>query len=158
MGKKYTSDEELQEAVKNSYSMSEAIRYLGKNPQGSTHRHYSKRVESMGISTDHFPARSPLQGYHGGGLSVKKSALEILINDQTLKKRLRVYQVRRAIIESGVVERCVFCGLESSWNGKSIVLHIDHIDGDWRNNLLSNLRFLCPNCHSQTETFGVKNL
>ena len=40
------------------------------------------------------------------------------------------------------------------WGGKSLTLQVDHIDGDRFNNLLENLRFLCPNCHTQTETYG----
>ena len=50
--------------------------------------------------------------------------------------------------------RCVFCGLGSEWNGKPIVLHMDHVDGNRKNNKKENLRWLCPNCHSQTETYG----
>ena len=41
---------------------------------------------------------------------------------------------------------------------KILVLQLDHINGDYRDNRLENLRLLCPNCHSQTETFGSKNL
>ena len=40
------------------------------------------------------------------------------------------------------------------WRGKELRLEIDHIDGSRFNNTLENLRILCPNCHSQTETYG----
>lgn len=53
-------------------------------------------------------------------------------------------------------EKCECCGQESSWNNKPLVLQLDHIDGDSDNNLPSNIRLLCPNCHSQTENFGSK--
>jgi 5-methylcytosine-specific restriction endonuclease McrA len=43
-------------------------------------------------------------------------------------------------------------------NGKPITLQIDHIDGDRENNTFENLRFICPNCHSQTETWGIGNI
>lgn len=49
--------------------------------------------------------------------------------------------------------KCSECGL-STWKDKEISLHMDHIDGNSDNNFPNNLRFLCPNCHSQTDTFG----
>ena len=51
---------------------------------------------------------------------------------------------------------CAECGQTSSWNNKSLTLQLDHIDGNSDNNALSNLRLLCPNCHSQTDTYGSK--
>ena len=36
-------------------------------------------------------------------------------------------------------------------------MQIDHIDGNNKNDKLENYRYLCPNCHTQTETWGVKN-
>jgi hypothetical protein len=47
----------------------------------------------------------------------------------------------------------VRCGQGPEWNGKTLVLQLDHENGDCTDNRLENLRFLCPNCHSQTETF-----
>lgn len=51
---------------------------------------------------------------------------------------------------------CFSCNQVGEWNGKKLRLQLDHIDGNSDNNALSNLRLLCPNCHSQTETFGAK--
>lgn len=53
-------------------------------------------------------------------------------------------------------EKCEECGQDSTWNNKPLVLQLDHRDGDSDNNFPSNIRLLCPNCHSQTETFGSK--
>jgi endogenous inhibitor of DNA gyrase (YacG/DUF329 family) len=53
-------------------------------------------------------------------------------------------------------EKCEECGQEGTWNNKPLVLQLDHIDGDSDNNFPSNIRLLCPNCHSQTENFGSK--
>lgn len=62
--------------------------------------------------------------------------------------------IRRYLIST--VGNCQDCGI-SSWNNKPIVLECDHIDGDRTNNRLSNARLLCPNCHSQTDTYRAKN-
>jgi hypothetical protein len=51
--------------------------------------------------------------------------------------------------------KCLFCGQAEVWNGKKLKLHLDHIDGNHSNNELSNLRLLCPNCHSQTLTYCI---
>lgn len=51
---------------------------------------------------------------------------------------------------------CVECGQTESWNNKPLVLQLDHIDGNSDNNHPTNLRLLCPNCHTQTENFGSK--
>jgi hypothetical protein len=53
-------------------------------------------------------------------------------------------------------ECCSECGQGSTWNNKPLVLQLDHIDGDSDNNFPSNIRLLCPNCHTQTENFGSK--
>lgn len=49
------------------------------------------------------------------------------------------------------------CGLPGEWKGKMLSLHLDHKDGNKQNCTLENLRFLCPNCHSQTDTYTARN-
>jgi len=51
---------------------------------------------------------------------------------------------------------CELCSISNFWNGKELKLQLDHIDGNSDNNNPNNLRLLCPNCHSQTETFSCK--
>jgi hypothetical protein len=52
---------------------------------------------------------------------------------------------------------CESCGI-SDWNKKPLTFQVDHVDGNRKNNNFYNLKVLCPNCHSQTETFGHKNV
>ena len=53
--------------------------------------------------------------------------------------------------------KCSVCNI-SEYNGKEIILECDHIDGNYMNNTPSNLRLICPNCHSQTDTYKAKNI
>jgi len=60
---------------------------------------------------------------------------------------------RRLISEKIISYSCAGCGNTGSYNGKKLTLQLDHINGVNNDNRLENLRFLCPNCHSQTDTF-----
>jgi hypothetical protein len=66
----------------------------------------------------------------------------------------------RKIIREFLIKRdgykCRECGIDK-WQGKDITLWTDHIDGDATNNHQSNFRLVCPNCDSQSNTFGAKN-
>src|ERR1700742_2125329 len=52
---------------------------------------------------------------------------------------------------------CAICGIADSWNGATLTLIIDHIDGDASNNRRENLRLICPNCDSQLPTYKARN-
>ena len=66
--------------------------------------------------------------------------------------------LKRIIREYNLLEyKCSSCGI-SNWNNKALTLELDHIDGQAHNCKLNNLRFLCPNCHSQTDTFRGRGI
>jgi predicted HNH restriction endonuclease len=66
------------------------------------------------------------------------------------------YNVSRFTIKNWLLKekeyRCEECGLDE-WQGKHLVLELEHINGDRKDNRKQNLKLLCPNCHSQTKTF-----
>lgn len=65
--------------------------------------------------------------------------------------------LKKRIFEEGLLEpKCTQCGL-TEWQGESIPLDLDHINGDKTDNRIENLRPLCPNCHRLTPTFAGKN-
>ena len=69
---------------------------------------------------------------------------------QTFKLKLR-------LLTDGIFEnKCSMCGI-TKWNGMDINMQLDHIDGNPHNHRLNNLRMICPNCHSQTDTYCGKN-
>jgi RNase P subunit RPR2 len=69
----------------------------------------------------------------------------------------QTYKLKLRLLEEGIKENiCEVCDLQI-WEGNNINMELDHIDGDRTNHKLDNLRMICPNCHSQTETFRAKN-
>ena len=66
--------------------------------------------------------------------------------------------VRRRIINDGLIPYiCAGCGCLPEWNGKPLVLQLEHKNGINNDHRLDNLEFLCPNCHSQTDTWAGRN-
>lgn len=57
-----------------------------------------------------------------------------------------------------VTNECSVCKIKPIWNDKPLVLQLDHINGDHNDNRVENLRLICPNCHSQTDTYTGRNL
>lgn len=144
MSTKYTK-ELLEEAVAASVSGAGVLRYLGLKQAGGTQSHINGRIKYFEIDTSHFTG----QGHNKGQIANnKKTHEEILVVLPADSLRPKVTQLRRAMLECGVERKCE-CGLGDSWNGKPLTLEIDHINGDWLDNQIENLRFLCPNCHSQ---------
>lgn len=80
---------------------------------------------------------------------------EILLNpNRSSKNNL----IKNYLFKNDIKEyKCEECEIKE-WNNKPISLELDHIDGNRNNNKLENLRILCPNCHSQTDTFRAKNI
>ena len=85
--------------------------------------------------------------------NVAKKSMEAYISSWTAKPWSTIPK-KYTILTKGY--SCSECGI-SEWNDKPITLQLDHIDGNADNNHEDNLRLLCPNCHSQTDTFGAKN-
>lgn len=91
--------------------------------------------------------------------TVKRPEYRYTLNDLILANQGRKCsgtQLKKKIIEElGWEDKCQRCGI-SEWCGEPITIQVDHINGDPTNHAIDNLRFLCPNCHSQTETWGRK--
>ena len=70
----------------------------------------------------------------------------------------QTFKLKKRLIKEGIKEnKCDICEI-TEWTGKPILIQLDHIDGNSHNHKLENLRMICPNCHSQTETYCGKNI
>jgi len=85
--------------------------------------------------------------------SKRKDASKVFCKNSSYNRA----NLKNRIIKDGLIEYKCECGITEKWQGKRLVLQIDHINGVNNDNRLENLRFLCPNCHSQTEDYAGKN-
>lgn len=150
---KYTA-EMLSPIVESSLSYAEVLRRLGLKQTGGSQANIKRLVRKFGISTDHFLGQKRNQGDKHLGGPGKATAEEILILRDPLGPHEKAVRLRRALIDTGIAYRCAICEREPVWNGKPLMLTVDHLNGRRNDNRRENLRFLCPNCHSQTPTFG----
>ena len=141
------SDEQLAEAVASNTTIAGVLRHLGKRIAGGNYSHYGNRIRILGLDTSHFVGQASNKGRTFN--ATRRTAKDILTRLPEGSRRVKAYLLRRALIEAGHQYACVLCSLGGEWNGRPIILEVDHIDGNWLNNLEENLRFLCPNCHSQ---------
>ncbi|MFB6395514.1 hypothetical protein [Polymorphospora lycopeni] len=150
---KYTK-QVLAEAVAASHSMAGVLRHLGLPLNGGSHAHLRRRIDILGIDTSHFLGRA----HNRGRRSPRRlRPEEVLVLRATDRRRAHPEVLRRALVESGVPLKCQACGIGSVWNDRPLTLHVDHVNGEFWDCRPDNLRFLCPNCHSQTSTYAGRN-
>src|SRR5579871_6423677 len=177
---KYTK-EILEPVVKESLSMAQVLRKLGKRQSGGNHFHVKKVIEKLGIDTSHFtgklwnkgsvfplfhnlPEKLGIDTSHFTGKLWNKGKTLPCVNPEDILV-LRSYDdprthgksLEKALISIGRKYQCVDCGLGNTYNDKPIKLQVDHENGKFWDNREENLNFRCPNCHSQTNNFSGRS-
>lgn len=146
---------DLRALIDRSQTMSDVLIELGVAVRtGGNYRTLKSRCERDGISLDGLRARS--KAFQRSKLIPLESIPldDVLVNGRTCS----TVNLKRRLIEAGLIEeRCAICGRGPEWNGRELVLILDHINGDSSDNRMQNLRLLCPNCNSQTPTFSGRN-
>jgi hypothetical protein len=152
MNKKYTYAV-LSNAVLEANSYAEVMRLI-KAPHDS-YRHIQKMIISYCIDTSHFKATSRLKRGLDGKVSKKNPSDILVVLPASSTYRTSRNTLMYAMLSSGLEYKCMMNDCEKPepiWRGEPCSLDIDHIDGDWRNCTIGNLRFLCGRCHYQVET------
>lgn len=148
------SDEDFIKAVETSFSVRDTLKKLGQAPHGGSYKVFDLRVKKLNIDISHFTGQGHLKG-KSHNWSPKIELSDLLVSNSPVALSTKYKQ---RIIEAGLLNHeCIKCGIKDTWQGETIVLHIDHINGDHFDHRIENLRLLCPNCHSQTPTYCAKN-
>ncbi|MFD3483324.1 HNH endonuclease [Streptomyces sp. NPDC058665] len=154
-GPKLLPRDELTSAVAKSNSIAGVLRILGIPVNETGRKQVDRSLVAHSISISHFAG----QGHFRGVASrYRKSAQEILTRLAPGSPRVRTAQLRRALDDLDIPHTCAACGTGELWQGRRLVLEIDHINGDRCDNRRENLRYLCPSCHSQTRTHSGRAL
>ena len=103
-----------------------------------------------------FARRTFWEAVRRGAVRTRPQAMPIelllVVGRRTNRSHLKLRLVGAGLKEN----RCEECGIVE-WRGRSLSMALHHVNGDGLDNRLENLKFLCPNCHSQTENFAGRN-
>jgi len=146
MRKRKYSNEDIINAVKTSTSIAQVLEKLNIKGGGS-HKYIKNIIKELNLDTSKFTGSK----WSYGKNLLSNDDIELILSNQRAmsSNHLKVILFKYKILD----KQCLVCGIKDLWQGKSITLELDHIDGNKYNNNLSNLRILCPNCHSQTPTY-----
>lgn len=153
--KSYTiSDDLLKITVFECKTIKEVFNVLGLAASGSSYSVLKRRIHALNLDLSHFDTHSDRAKATLKKLQAKKRIAdsEVLIEHSTVSQNVVKRCAKRLLAYN-----CNICLLTSTWNSAELVLQLDHINGIRTDNRLENLRWLCPNCHSQTNTFGSRN-
>lgn len=154
----------LEPVVRSVFSWAALLDHFGKQHTGGNYNAFQRRIKRFELDVTHFKGQGWSRGHtkltHPGVASNRIQNSKVLSQLQagTLNDRVHGTRLKTFLLEAGIPYACSIptCGL-STWLENPISLDVDHINGDNTNQTLSNLRFLCPNCHRQTANWGSRN-
>ena len=141
------SDEDFTKITENCQSMAHAAKMIG-----MSYSNFKKRAEKLGCF-------KPNQGLKGSKKPCSPDR-KFLIEDILAGKypQYQTYKLKRRLITGGYLEdKCSLCGWDKKPEGaEDTPCELDLIDGNPTNHRLENLRIICPNCHSLTNTYRFR--
>lgn len=140
--------EEIQELLDTCDSYSEVMRRLGLNPRNGSVKTLHARIKKENLDCSNVEKRKWTKQF---SRTIPNEL--VFVENSTTSRHI----VKKKIIKSNLIPYvCSGCGNKGKYNNKPLSLQLDHKNGIGNDNRLENLRFLCPNCHSQTETYAGK--
>jgi len=148
------NDSTLRDAVKKSFSIRQVIKEIGLIPAGGNYIQIKKRISELSIDTNHFTGQLWSKGKKISRLPVY-SLDEILVENSTFQS----HKLKKRLFHAGLKkEQCETCGWSKRSVDGRIPLELDHVNGNRFDNRISNIRILCPNCHSLQPTHRGRNI
>lgn len=142
----------LQKAVVGAKSKKDVLINLGLRAAGGNYANLDEWAKRHGIE---LPVSVPdATRTLAARMANRTPDCEVFVEDSTFNSSGSIKQRLR---ERGYPQQCAICGQGDEWNGKPLVLQLDHINGRNSDNRIENLRLLCPNCHAQTFSFRGYN-
>ncbi len=145
--------ENLSKIVGECFSIAEVLRRLDLKPQGQNYRTAKKYISAYALNISHFLGQRYRFGKTGANRILRETSSLLIRNSPMGSKHIKT----RVLRENLLIYKCADCGI-SDWKGKKLVLQLDHINGVNDDHRLENLQLLCPNCHSQTDTYCGRNV
>ncbi len=149
------SKSELQEVVDRSSTLSEVLTNLGHNAiTGGSYRRMMQRFKEDDIDLSELRLRAETRRL--ASLAAMRRITRIP-DERIFCENSTYTSVRPLVISRKLIPyTCALCPNDGNHNGRPLSLHLDHVNGTNNDNRLNNLRWLCPNCHSQTPTYAGK--
>lgn len=144
--------EQFLEIFQKSNSIREIIRAFDLNVCGAQYAAVKNKMKELDLSDRHFDKTKYLSNAQNTNrISLKK----ILVENSSYSS---LYRLKIRLVKEKMMKyECVICKNDGAWNNTKLTLQLDHKNGIDSDHRLENLRFLCPNCHSQTLNYAGRN-
>ncbi len=157
MGSRRWTDEQFVTAVAESLSVAQVLTALGLKATGGNYKAFYIHADRLNVSTAHFTGKAWNVGDRYRQIYTEFDLKDVLVENSTYSS---TSSLKKKLLKANLLEyKCsgIGCGIDT-WLGRPVILQLEHINGNNRDNRIENLCLLCPNCHSQTETYAGRNV